>query len=106
MTKESITNVLYYIKRVVFQGENDSMTELVYVTKEIKTFTGGLSHVTPEIIASSLRDIPLTHIDNEKLPFEEGEGKVYISEEEALQLSNLATMEVEPEFHEKVTKLF
>jgi hypothetical protein len=106
MTKESIINVLYYIKRVVFQGENDSMTELVYVTKEIKTFSDGIAHVTPEIIASSLRDIPLSQIKEEKLSFEEGEGKVYISEEEALQLSNLATMEVEPEFQDKITKLF
>ncbi|MFC0476910.1 hypothetical protein ACFFHF_17035 [Robertmurraya beringensis] len=104
--QESIINVLYYIKRVVFQGENESMTELIYVTKENKTNSDGIVHVTPEIIASSLRTIPLSEINNESLSFEEGEGKVYISEEEALKLSNLATMEVDPEFHNRITKLF
>lgn len=106
MTNQSIINILYYIKRVVFQGENDSMAELIYVTKEVHTCTDGIAHVTPDIIASSLRDIPLSQIQDEKLSFEVGEGKVYISEEQALQLSSLATMDVDPEFHVKVTNFF
>ncbi|MEK3992667.1 hypothetical protein [Robertmurraya sp. FSL R5-0851] len=105
MTNESIINVLYYIKRVVFEGEHESVTELIYVTKEIHSCNNGISNVTPEIIASSLREIPLSQIKKEKLSFEESENKVYISEEQALQLSNLAKVEVNPEFIETVANL-
>jgi predicted NUDIX family phosphoesterase len=104
MNNETMINVLYFIKRTVFKGENDSVAELIYVTKETTSSTNGRSHVTPEIIASHIREIPVSQVTEEKLSFEEKEEKVYISEEEAKQLSNLGS--VDPAFVEKATLFF
>lgn len=75
----------YYIKKLYFPGENNSVVELISVTEETTDNVNGVQVVTPEILASSIREF-----DSEYNKFEDNpEIKLVISEELANQLSEL-----------------
>ena len=93
MEKNVIINALFYIKRTVLKVDMDSIAELIYVTKENNSSRNGISLVTPEILASHIREIPVDEVTQESLSFTEGESMVYITEEQAHLLSELVTVD-------------
>lgn len=72
---------LYYIKRTVFESE-DKIIEMFYVTKEIRTLT----HVTPEILCSSIKETPINKASKELIESVSKETIHYISKEQAYSL--------------------
>ncbi|MEI2356691.1 hypothetical protein [Mesobacillus zeae] len=81
------TILSFYVKRVFFSGENNSLIELISVTKEIVNFEGGQQLVQPEIMTSLMREISLSEAKIEGVdPFVNTEKKLFISADEAKQL--------------------
>ncbi|MCM3394873.1 MULTISPECIES: hypothetical protein [Cytobacillus] len=72
---------LYYIKRTVFESDNN-ISEIIYVTKEIRTPT----HATPEILCSSIKETPINNASKELIESVSDETKQYISKEQAYSL--------------------
>lgn len=99
LDKESITKIVYFIKRTFFEGEQNVIIELVSLTKEYTQNVNGKAIVSPEILASSLREVTLDDSSN----LNALESKIFITEEEALELSHLE--DKQDEFLEIVGKI-
>lgn len=83
LNKESITKIVYFIKRTFFEGEQNEIIELVSLTKEYTQNVNGKTFVSPEILASSLREVTLEDSSN----LNALESKVFITEEKAKEIS-------------------
>jgi len=84
LNKELIINMYYYIKKTMFVSEDLEIIELISLTKETTTNIDGRMVITPEILASSLRELPFNEFENEFT-----EKKTTITEEQALKLMEL-----------------
>lgn len=83
LNKELIINMYYYIKKTIFVSEDLETIELISLTKETTANVDGRMVVTPEILASSFRELPF------RADEEFSEKKVTIAEEQALKLAEL-----------------
>ncbi|QCJ45455.1 hypothetical protein FAY30_26295 (plasmid) [Bacillus sp. S3] len=75
----------YFIKKLYFPGENNLLVELVTVTEETIENINNVQVVSPDNLASSIREIKSENLN----PAELQESKIYITREQAQQLSNL-----------------
>lgn len=74
----------YYIKKIYFPGDDNSVMELISVTKETVEHVNGIQVVTPEILSSCIRKFNSDNIEQDY-----SEMKVFISKDQAQQLSEL-----------------
>lgn len=84
LNKELIINMYYYIKKTMFVSENLDMIELISLTKETTNIIDGRTVITPEILASSFRELPFKDSETEFT-----EKKVTITEDQAFNLIEL-----------------
>lgn len=86
----------FFIKRVLFQGEQDSLVELISVTKEITEKTETNKTVKPEILVSHIRELPFKEAEKLGLSLENNNDfKKYITKEQAEQVCSLVSDEKE-----------
>ncbi|KZE67919.1 hypothetical protein AWM68_17240 [Fictibacillus phosphorivorans] len=84
-----MTNHSYYIKKTVFEGDNDNLVELISVTEEICEKSTGKTVYTPVIVASHIREISLKDAKKHGLSIHDEDLKLFISDEQAEQLVNM-----------------
>lgn len=84
INKELIINMYYYLKKTMFVSEDLEIIELISLTKETTMIINGRTVVTPEILASSLRELPFDNSDTDIY-----EKKTTISEEQAMKIIEL-----------------
>lgn len=85
INKESITKIVYFIKRTFFEGENNEVIELTSLTREYTQIINRMEVVSPEILVSSLREVALSpDIDLSAL-----ERKMVITEQQALKIAKM-----------------
>lgn len=86
----SILNEIYFIKKITFPGEMNNLVELITVTKEVTEQRDNTSLVTPEIIASCIKETTDLVLDTSLT-----EKRVNITKEQAELLSALVSNEEE-----------
>lgn len=89
LNKEMIINMYFYIKKTMFVSEDLEIIELISLTKETTMMINGRTVVTPEILASSLRELPFDDSDTDI-----SEKKITISEDQAMKLIELESDQV------------
>lgn len=86
----SILNELYFIKKITFHSESNKLVELITVTKEVTELRENKSIVSPEILASCIKETSESGLDTSFT-----EVKVNITKEQAELLSGLVSNEEE-----------
>jgi hypothetical protein len=83
-----MTNHTFFIKRVVFDGDNNTVVELISVTQEICEKTANKTIYMPNIVASHIREIPYLEAKKLGIAVNDEDIKVDINEDLAYKLIN------------------